>query len=344
MIEGPDEAAYLANRIMRIVIDEDTWDPQKEIEIGELIRRHIGDDGMYSESDESDVWPIEREELNGVIIDKPGFYECLNGNKAEVEYISKDGVYAFGFIGNRPGTTWRTNGSILNYVQLSKKFNIVNKWKDELADGIPTKELGDDDCALCGVPKEDHKECCVCGYSKLNDSGHRNLCPLDHDHLPIPKVTTIIDRVIAEVVKQNNKWGTPNNSPDKWAVIIIEEIGEVCRANLEDDSEGYIKELVQVAAVAISAAESFNKHKNGSDSEPMIDDENTKSQDFVIDNIVRRRGDCSSCPKKNCHTYSKGEGDWICLACFMDRYKCKISDLNGVRLWGLPARQAKKED
>lgn len=41
---------------------------------------------------------------------------------------------------------------------------------------------------------------------------------------------TIINDVIAERQRQDAKWGEQNHSPDRWATIIGEKYGEICKA------------------------------------------------------------------------------------------------------------------
>lgn len=71
----------------------------------------------------------------------------------------------------------------------------------------------------------------------------------------------IIEDVKREMDRQIAKWGVQMHKPVVWNLILGEEVGEVAKAVLEADFQGrlyttydnYRKELVQVAAVAISA-------------------------------------------------------------------------------------------
>ena len=65
--------------------------------------------------------------------------------------------------------------------------------------------------------------------------------------------------VVAERKRQDRKWGQQNHGPDGWLTILVEEVGEVARAILEGDANSYKKEMVQVAAVAVAALESFER-------------------------------------------------------------------------------------
>ncbi len=75
----------------------------------------------------------------------------------------------------------------------------------------------------------------------------------------------IVEEVLKERRRQDEKWGEQNHAPSIWTDILMEEVGEVSRAILEatfgqDSWEEYRKELIQVAAVAIAAVESFDRN------------------------------------------------------------------------------------
>ncbi len=58
--------------------------------------------------------------------------------------------------------------------------------------------------------------------------------------------------------RQDMKWGANRYlAQETWLTILMEEVGEAAKAALEDDLSGYAEELVQVAAVAIAALESY---------------------------------------------------------------------------------------
>jgi NTP pyrophosphatase (non-canonical NTP hydrolase) len=67
----------------------------------------------------------------------------------------------------------------------------------------------------------------------------------------------VLTAVEIERQRQNNKWGVQNHAPDRWLVILQEEIGEAAKAVLERDGDAYVKEMEQVAAVAVAAVESY---------------------------------------------------------------------------------------
>ena len=71
---------------------------------------------------------------------------------------------------------------------------------------------------------------------------------------------SLSSEVSQEQVNQFIKWGEQNHSTFKWMVILAEEFGEANKAILENDFENYREELVQVAAVALSAIESLDRN------------------------------------------------------------------------------------
>lgn len=78
------------------------------------------------------------------------------------------------------------------------------------------------------------------------------------------KTKALLD-VIAEMKKQDSKWGADRNQhPFLWQVILGEEFGEVCQAILHDEFGGdhagtAREELVQVAAVALQFIEQYDR-------------------------------------------------------------------------------------
>jgi hypothetical protein len=77
----------------------------------------------------------------------------------------------------------------------------------------------------------------------------------------------VMDDVSDELGRQLQKWGTQNHQPIYWLGILGEEYGEaakwiiewgVCRPGTETVPMLYL-ELVQIAAVAIAAAECLNR-------------------------------------------------------------------------------------
>ena len=73
--------------------------------------------------------------------------------------------------------------------------------------------------------------------------------------------------------RQIDKWGVQEHEPLIWNAILVEEVGEVSKAILEtwfqgrdpdidDDGYQYRKELIQVAAVAISAIRAYDMSRD----------------------------------------------------------------------------------
>lgn len=84
--------------------------------------------------------------------------------------------------------------------------------------------------------------------------------------MPGQRTLKAFDAIRLERWRQFNKltdskipWDCANpETPREWAtLVLVEEVGEVCRAQLENKSDDYEKELVQVAAVAVAILESF---------------------------------------------------------------------------------------
>jgi hypothetical protein len=76
----------------------------------------------------------------------------------------------------------------------------------------------------------------------------------------------VLRDVIEEREKQDKKWGEQNHAPAVWQNILMEEVGAASKAVLDyvfgsGSVEDYRAEMVQVAAVAIAAIESFDRRK-----------------------------------------------------------------------------------
>ncbi|GGG33268.1 hypothetical protein [Hymenobacter glacieicola] len=75
----------------------------------------------------------------------------------------------------------------------------------------------------------------------------------------------IIQEVLLERVRQDNKFGPQNRPPFEWKIILDEEVGEVshevCEVYFrgEEFSDKYRKELVEVAAVALAALQNYDQ-------------------------------------------------------------------------------------
>ena len=91
-------------------------------------------------------------------------------------------------------------------------------------------------------------------------------------HFPTIQEKAVAD-VLAERARQDEKWGEQNHDPLVWVPILTEEVGEVSKAVLEVLNEydgehigmqiqrlrAYRTEMVQVAAVALSAIEAYDR-------------------------------------------------------------------------------------
>ena len=69
---------------------------------------------------------------------------------------------------------------------------------------------------------------------------------------------TLMTLIVVERERQDQKWGRKNivnRSVKDGLAVLMEEVGEVARAELEDGN--VVEELVQVAAVAMAMAEAI---------------------------------------------------------------------------------------
>jgi len=75
---------------------------------------------------------------------------------------------------------------------------------------------------------------------------------------------TIIEEILFERQKQDEKWGVQNHNPWYWLAILMEEVGEVAHAicGKRNNFLNYREELIQVAAVAVAMVESFDRYRN----------------------------------------------------------------------------------
>ncbi len=75
----------------------------------------------------------------------------------------------------------------------------------------------------------------------------------------------ILQGVRDEGARQDAKWGSQRHLPPyTWMTILMEGVGEVAQAALERDPN-YATELVQVAAVAVAALESYRLQQERAD-------------------------------------------------------------------------------
>jgi hypothetical protein len=96
------------------------------------------------------------------------------------------------------------------------------------------------------------------------------LNPEDIKNLTGVSTQLITSEVQDECLRQHKKWGEQNHNPLGWLAILGEEFGEVARAACELNvaknqdpkwKDNYREELVQVAAVAVSAIASYDRNE-----------------------------------------------------------------------------------
>ena len=74
------------------------------------------------------------------------------------------------------------------------------------------------------------------------------------------KKEDIIDLILAERQRQDEKWGEQNHEIYKWLAILGEEVGEANKAALEDKKHELIEELIQISAVTVAMIESIQRN------------------------------------------------------------------------------------
>ena len=68
-----------------------------------------------------------------------------------------------------------------------------------------------------------------------------------------------LEEVHAEMHRQTARWGAPGTrSHTPWLQILVEEVGEAARAQLEESDDRLREELVQIAAVAAAWIEAHD--------------------------------------------------------------------------------------
>lgn len=86
-------------------------------------------------------------------------------------------------------------------------------------------------------------------------------------HSKIQKM--IFERIADERIRQYAKWGPQYHLDDTWAMILMEEVGEVAKSIVDRlsnaDPKAHVadmkKEIVQVAAVAVAWLECLETKK-----------------------------------------------------------------------------------
>ena len=83
------------------------------------------------------------------------------------------------------------------------------------------------------------------------------------------KYKNVVRDALEEVGRQLKKWGVQDHTPVEWVSILSEETGEAAREANDHDLGGmdtlekYRMEMVQVAAVALSAIENLDRQRSG---------------------------------------------------------------------------------
>ena len=70
----------------------------------------------------------------------------------------------------------------------------------------------------------------------------------------------ILNSILIERQKQDDKWGEQNHDVYKWLAILGEEVGEANKAALEESKEDLINELIQIGAVTVAMIESLKRN------------------------------------------------------------------------------------
>ena len=75
------------------------------------------------------------------------------------------------------------------------------------------------------------------------------------------KKEEVVDLLLKERSKQDDKWGEQNHDIYKWLAILGEEVGEANKSAIDGDVDGLVEELIQVGAVAVAMIESIYRNK-----------------------------------------------------------------------------------
>jgi len=71
----------------------------------------------------------------------------------------------------------------------------------------------------------------------------------------------IVKFIMAERVRQDEKWGEQNHDVYKWLAILGEEVGEANKAALDNDYSELMQELIQIGAVTVAMIESLERNR-----------------------------------------------------------------------------------
>lgn len=122
-----------------------------------------------------------------------------------------------------------------------------------VAEREPMTEADDEGCAFCDKRDGDCRTCSV-AHPEMSD--YRQLA---------------IRQIRQELRRQDEQWGSRDHDTSMWLTILVEELGEVAKAVLDESDdlagyvdwvEGVIRETVQVAAVATAMIEHLARRRD----------------------------------------------------------------------------------
>lgn len=85
-----------------------------------------------------------------------------------------------------------------------------------------------------------------------------------------PYTADCLNDVSTERIAQNKKWGHQNHPFEKWMTILMEEVGELAEAVLDNNSDNIYAEATQTAAVAVEIMEQVKRNQNDAEKTEFI--------------------------------------------------------------------------
>lgn len=79
------------------------------------------------------------------------------------------------------------------------------------------------------------------------------------EHARTIRELKILEAIVKERRRQDQKWGPQNHEDAFWFQILMEEVGEAAKASLNREKAETREELIQVAAVAIAFVEAIDR-------------------------------------------------------------------------------------
>ena len=70
----------------------------------------------------------------------------------------------------------------------------------------------------------------------------------------------VINLILEERQRQDDKWREQNHDVYKWLAILGEEVGESNQAALQGEKNKLINELIQIGAVTVAMIESLKRN------------------------------------------------------------------------------------